>query len=58
MKYVDIPGYEGWEPNGTETGAKLETFWRYIKSTKDIDVDKEIDKLMAELKVIYAAEKK
>lgn len=58
LKYVDIPGYEGWEPNGVEVDNHLTAFWNNFKRTKDFDVDKELDKLIVELTPVMAAAKK
>lgn len=60
LKYVDIPGYEGWEPNPIETSTVVDEFWKNLLRTKGLDdkaIDDKLDRLVSDLKPVMAAKK-
>ena len=55
MAYADNPNHESWMPSFQETTDRYNEFWNYIANTPDLDLDAEIDILVADLQTIFDA---
>jgi multiple sugar transport system substrate-binding protein len=53
LGYVDSPSHEANMPNFPESNARLAEFSSLLQSSPNIDVDAEIDRLVADLQVIF-----
>lgn len=56
LAYPDIPSHEQDMPNFLKSQDRWGAFWSKLLSTPGLDVDAEIDALLADLAVIYAEE--
>jgi multiple sugar transport system substrate-binding protein len=56
LSYPDIPSHEEWLPNNNVANDRLNNFWNLLYTTPDLDVDAEIEALLADLDVIYNTE--
>ncbi len=57
LKYPDIPSHESWLPNYLKSKSRIAAFYSQITSTPDLNIDTEIDKLVADLQAIYDEKK-
>ncbi len=55
MAYADNPNHESWMPSFQETTDRYNEFWNYLANTPGLDVDAEIDRLVADLQQIFDA---
>jgi len=55
MAYADNPNHESWMPSFQETTDRYNEFWNYIANTPDLDLDAEIDILVADMQTIFDA---
>lgn len=55
MAYADNPNHESWMPSFQETTDRYNEFWNYLGNTPDVDVDAEIEALIADLQSIFEA---
>jgi multiple sugar transport system substrate-binding protein len=55
MAYADNPNHESWMPSFQETTDRYNEFWNYIANTPDLDLDAEIDTLVADMQTIFDA---
>jgi multiple sugar transport system substrate-binding protein len=53
--YADSPGHEQWLPSFQETVARYGEFYTLLIDNADVDIDAEIETLIADLQVIYDA---
>jgi multiple sugar transport system substrate-binding protein len=53
LVYPDVPSAEGYMPNWNEAWNRIDTFGNLMKNEGKLDVDAEIVKLEADLKVIF-----
>lgn len=53
LNYADIPSHEEWLPNNNKANNRLDGFRSLLESTPGLDVDAEIDTLIADLQAIY-----
>lgn len=53
VAYADRPSFEGYTPNYQEGFDRTNTFWTLIRTEGNLDMDKEIEKLKADLQAIY-----
>jgi multiple sugar transport system substrate-binding protein len=56
LNYTDNPSHEAWMPNFNKAEDRLQSFTTLLWSTPDLDVDAEIDTLVADLDAIFAEE--
>ena len=54
--FPDIPSHEEWLPNNNKANDRINAFWSLLRSEPGLDVDAEIDTLLAELDVIFNEE--
>jgi len=57
MAYADNPNHESWMPSFQETTDRYNEFFTYISNTPDVDVDAQIELLIADLQQIFDAAK-
>jgi multiple sugar transport system substrate-binding protein len=55
MAYADNPNHESWMPSFLETTDRYNEFWNYLANTPGLDVDAEIEVLIADLQTIFDA---
>jgi multiple sugar transport system substrate-binding protein len=55
MAYADNPNHESWMPSFQETTDRYNEFWDKLANTSDLDVDAEIEALVADLQSIFDA---
>jgi hypothetical protein len=53
VKYPDLPNHESWTPNLIKANDLFGKFRKLLDQTPNLDVDKEVDKLEAELDAIF-----
>ncbi len=53
LNYPDNPSHESWMPNFNKAQDRLLTFRNYIENTPDLDIDAELDTLVADLQAIF-----
>lgn len=53
LNYTDVPHHENWMPNNNKANDRIDAFWTLLQNTPDLDVDAEIDTLLAELQSIF-----
>jgi multiple sugar transport system substrate-binding protein len=53
LNYPDIPSHEEWLPNNTVAVDRADQLWNLLETESGLDVDAEIDSLLADLDVIY-----
>ncbi len=53
LGYADAPSHEGNMPNFPESNTRLAEFSSLLQSSPDIDVNAEVDRLIADLQVIF-----
>lgn len=51
--YADNPSHEAWLPNYLKTKDRINSFQTYVESTPGLDINAEIDRLIADLQVFY-----
>jgi multiple sugar transport system substrate-binding protein len=55
MAYADNPNHESWMPSFQESTDRYNEFWNTLANTADMDVDAEIEALVADLQSIFDA---
>ena len=55
MVYADNPNHESWMPAFQETTDRYNEFWNYLANTPDLDVEAEIELLIADMQAIFDA---
>jgi multiple sugar transport system substrate-binding protein len=55
MAYADNPNHESWMPSFLETTDRYNEFWNKISNESGLDMDAEIDALLADLQLIFEA---
>ena len=55
VKYPDLPNHESWLPNMTKANDLFAKFRTLMDQTPGLDIDKEIDKLKADLDAVFKA---
>ena len=55
MAYADNPNHESWMPSFLETTDRYNEFWNYLANTPGLDVDAEMEVLLADLQAIFDA---
>jgi len=55
MAYADNPNHESWMPSFLETTDHYNEFWNKISNEPGLDMDAEIDALLADLQLIFEA---
>jgi len=53
LAYPDTPSSEQYQPNSIEAVARFATFFDLMNNTQDLDFEKEYQKLVDDLNVIY-----
>ncbi len=53
LNYSDVPHHEEWMPNHNKSEDLLDSFLSLLVNTPGLDVDGEIDKLLADLDVVF-----
>jgi multiple sugar transport system substrate-binding protein len=56
LNYPDIPSHEEWLPNNNLAWDRVNQLWNLLETEPGLDVDAEIDRLLADLDVIYNTE--
>ncbi len=55
MAYADNPNHESWMPSFLETTDRYNEFWNLVSNEPGLDMDVEIDTLLADLQTIFEA---
>jgi multiple sugar transport system substrate-binding protein len=55
IAYADNPNHESWMPSFLETTDRYNEFWNYLANTPGLDVDAEMEVLLADLQTIFDA---
>jgi len=55
LKYPDLPNHESWVPNIVKANDLFSKFRKFMDQTPGLNMDKEIDKLQADLDVLFKA---
>jgi multiple sugar transport system substrate-binding protein len=55
MAYADNPNHESWMPSFLETTDRYNEFWNLISNEPGLDMDAEMETLLADLETIFAA---
>ena len=55
IAYADNPNHESWMPSFLETTDRYNEFWNYLANTPGLDVDAEMEVLLADLQAIFDA---
>lgn len=53
LNYPDIPSHESWMPNFNKAEDRLQTFITLYQGTPGLDMDAELDRLVADLQAIF-----
>ncbi|UCH27683.1 MAG: extracellular solute-binding protein [Trueperaceae bacterium] len=53
LNFPDIPTHEAWLPNNNKTNDRIDALRSLLTSEPGVDVDAEIDKMIADLQAIY-----
>ena len=56
LNYPDHPSHEEWLPNNNVAWDRVNQLWNLLETESGLDVDAEIDQMLADLDVIYNAE--
>jgi hypothetical protein len=56
LNYPDIPSHEEWLPNNSLAVVRADQLWNLLETEPGLDVDAEIDRLLADLDVIFNTE--
>jgi multiple sugar transport system substrate-binding protein len=55
MSYADNPNHESWMPSFLETTDRYNEFWNLLANEPGLDIDAEIEALLASLQLIFEA---
>lgn len=53
LNYTDVPHHETWMPNNNKANDHIDAFWTKLQNESGLDVNAEIEKLIADLQVIF-----
>ena len=56
LNYPDLPSHEEWLPNSIKANVRINAFRSLVETTPDLDIDTEIEILLADLTAIYNEE--